>query len=315
MTGRCGRSDAPLGDHRARQDRGSDRPRPRRQSPRPLHAVASRDPSAAERSPTPTAPRLTTPTTTRLLADPTSTSSTSRCPTACTPNGPSGRSRPGSTSCARSRSRCPSTRSTPSRAAAARNDRIAVEAFMYLHHPQTQAALEIASSGRLGTLQVVSSAFSFFLDHPNDPRSTRRSAVARCGTSAATRSASLAGSPATSPTACAGFARFDERGVDRTFVGALHFPDGLVAHFECGFAGRRPPARRDRRKRCARSSIDHPFLPAPDGPPPRIDDPSRRQPRDDRGRIGRRLSRRGRRPPGRDPGRHAASSGPRLQSR
>jgi hypothetical protein len=30
-------------------------------------------------------------------------------------------------------------------------------------------ALEIVRSGALGTLQVVSSAFSFLLDHPIDP--------------------------------------------------------------------------------------------------------------------------------------------------
>ena len=49
-----------------------------------------------------------------------------------------------------------------------------------------------------------------------------RSAAARSGTSAAIRSASRAGWPARSRTRpCAGFARFDERGVDRTFVGQL----------------------------------------------------------------------------------------------
>ena len=55
-------------------------------------------------------------------------------------------------------------------AAAERNGRIAVEAFMYLHHPQMLRALEVARSGVLGPLQVVSSAFSFLLDQPDDPR-------------------------------------------------------------------------------------------------------------------------------------------------
>jgi predicted dehydrogenase len=48
--------------------------------------------------------------------------------------------------------------------------RIAVEAFMYLHHPQILRALELAASGALGRLEVVSGTFSFLLSQADDPR-------------------------------------------------------------------------------------------------------------------------------------------------
>ena len=71
------------------------------------------------------------------------------------------------------------------------------------------------------------------------------------------------------PAGLAGFARFDERGVDRTFVGQLRFPSGLLAHFESGFAA----ADRERIEivgSTATLTIEHPFLPEPDGPPPLV---------------------------------------------
>ncbi|MCB0040973.1 MAG: Gfo/Idh/MocA family oxidoreductase, partial [Caldilinea sp.] len=37
------------------------------------------------------------------------------------------------------------------------------EAFMYLHHPQTRLALEMARTGRLGKLQLINSWFNFYL--------------------------------------------------------------------------------------------------------------------------------------------------------
>ena len=62
-------------------------------------------------------------------------------------------------------------------------------------------------------------------------------------------------------------ARFDERGVDRTFIGQLHFPNGLLAQFDCGFAA----PDRERLEIVGSDAtlvLDAPFLPEPDGPPP-----------------------------------------------
>ncbi|MBA2721116.1 MAG: Gfo/Idh/MocA family oxidoreductase [Chloroflexi bacterium] len=154
-------------------------------------------------------------------------------------------------------------------AAAARNRRIAVEAFMYLHHPQTIRAVEIAHSGALGPLQVVSSAFSFLLDHPEDPRidpTLGGGSLWDVGCYPVSISRRLAGEE---PEAVAALARLDERGVDRTFVGQLRFPSGLLAHFESGFAA----ADRERVEIVGSDAtlvLDSPFLPEPDGPPPRV---------------------------------------------
>ena len=154
-------------------------------------------------------------------------------------------------------------------AAATRNNRIAVEAFMYLHHPQTLRALDIARSGELGPLQIVNAAFSFLLDYPDDPRidpAIGGGSLWDVGCYPVSIARRVAGAE---PDGVAGFARFDERGIDRTFVGQLRFPGGLLAHFESGFGA----ADRERVELVGRDAtlvLDHPFLPEPDGPPPRL---------------------------------------------
>jgi D-xylose 1-dehydrogenase (NADP+, D-xylono-1,5-lactone-forming) len=152
-------------------------------------------------------------------------------------------------------------------AAARRNDRLAAEAFMYLHHPQTLRALEIARSGQLGTLQVVSGAFSFLLDNPNDPRvdpAIGGGSLWDVGCYPVSMSRRIAREE---PDAIAGFARFDDRGVDRAFVGQLRFPSGLLAHFESGFEA---PGRQRLEIVGSEATlvVHHPFLPEPDGPAP-----------------------------------------------
>jgi xylose dehydrogenase (NAD/NADP) len=155
-------------------------------------------------------------------------------------------------------------------AASARNDRIAVEAFMYLHHPQTLRALDLIRSGTLGEVQLVSGAFSFLLDYPNDPRIDPEQgggSLWDVGCYPVSISRRIAGEE---PDGIAGFARFDERGVDRTFVGVLRFPSGLVAHFESGFAA----PDRERVEVVGTDAtlvVHHPFLPEPDGPPPAME--------------------------------------------
>ncbi len=65
------------------------------------------------------------------------------------------------------------------------------------------------------------------------------------------------------------FARFDERGVDRTFIGQLHFPGGLLAQFDSGFAA----PDRERLEIVGNDGtlvLDRPFLPEPEGLPPSL---------------------------------------------
>jgi D-xylose 1-dehydrogenase (NADP+, D-xylono-1,5-lactone-forming) len=154
-------------------------------------------------------------------------------------------------------------------AAAARAGRIAAEAFMYLHHPQVLRTLELAGSGALGPLELVNGTFSFLLDHPDDPRvepAMGGGSLWDVGCYPVTLARRVAGEE---PDRVGAFARFDERGVDRTFIGQLHFPSGLLAQFDSGFAA----PDRERIEIVGRDGslvLGSPFLPAPDGPAPSL---------------------------------------------
>jgi D-xylose 1-dehydrogenase (NADP+, D-xylono-1,5-lactone-forming) len=154
-------------------------------------------------------------------------------------------------------------------AAAERSGRIAAEGFMYLHHPQIVRAVELARGGALGRLELVSGTFSFFLTQPGDPRvdpAMGGGSLWDVGCYPVSLARRIAGED---PDRVAAFARFDERGVDMTFVGQLHFPAGLLAQFDSGFAA----PDRERVEIVGADAtlvLDAPFLPAPDGPPPSV---------------------------------------------
>jgi xylose dehydrogenase (NAD/NADP) len=150
-----------------------------------------------------------------------------------------------------------------------RTGRIAVEAFMYLHHPQILRAVDLARSGALGRLEVVNGTFSFFLTHPGDPRvdlAMGGGSLWDVGCYPVSFARRIAGEE---PDRVAALARFDDRGVDRTFVGQMRFPSGLLAQFDSGFAA---PDRQRLEIVGAEATLvlDHPFLSAPDGPPPSV---------------------------------------------
>jgi xylose dehydrogenase (NAD/NADP) len=150
--------------------------------------------------------------------------------------------------------------------AAARSGRVAVEGFMYLHHPQIMQAVAMARDGSLGRLELVRGSFSFFLTNPTDPRIDPEMGggslwdVGCYPVSFALRVAGV------EPDAVQALARFDERGVDRTFVGQLHFAGGLVAQFDSSFA---EPDRQSLEIVGAEAilRLSAPFLAEPDGPP------------------------------------------------
>jgi predicted dehydrogenase len=154
-------------------------------------------------------------------------------------------------------------------AAAQRAGRIAVEAFMYLHHPQILRAIDLAGSGELGRLELVTGTFSFLLSKADDPRidpSMGGGSLWDVGCYPISLARRIAGEE---PDRVAAFARYDELGVDRTFIGQLHFPSGLLAQFDSGFAA----PDRERVEIVGGEAtlvLDSPFLPEPDGPPPSL---------------------------------------------
>ncbi len=140
---------------------------------------------------------------------------------------------------------------------------------MHLHHPQMLRAIEVAAAGTLGRLELVSGSFSFLLTHPGDPRADRAMGggslwdVGCYPVSVARRVAAM------EPYRVAAFARFDDRGIDRTFNGQLLFPGGLLAQFDSSFAA----PDRERIEIVGSDAtlvLDTPFVPAPDGAPPSV---------------------------------------------
>jgi predicted dehydrogenase len=140
---------------------------------------------------------------------------------------------------------------------------------MYLHHPQTIRVLQLAREGALGKLELVHSTFSFFLTYPEDPRidpAAGGGSLWDVGCYAVSLSRHVAGGE---PEAVSAFARFDDRGIDRTFIGQLRFSGGLLAQLDCGFTA----PERERVEIVGNDAtlvMDAPFLPEPDGPAPSV---------------------------------------------
>jgi xylose dehydrogenase (NAD/NADP) len=159
-------------------------------------------------------------------------------------------------------------------AAATRAGRMAAEAFMYLHHPQIRQAIAMARAGELGPLELVSASFSFFLTYPNDPRLDPKMGGGSlwdvgCYPVSFARRLADPDPDGGLPDVVHALARLDERGVDRTFLGQLRFPGGLLAQFDSGFAA----PRREQLEIVggeATLTLEAPFLPAPEGAPPSL---------------------------------------------
>ena len=121
--------------------------------------------------------------------------------------------------------------------------------------------------GVLGPIQLIGGSFAFFLTAADDPRidpGMGGGSLWDVGCYPVSVARRIAGRE---PEAIGAFARFDDRGVDRTFVGQLRFPGGLLAQFDSGFAA----PDRERVEIVGSDAtlvLEHPFLPAPDGPLP-----------------------------------------------
>jgi predicted dehydrogenase len=120
-------------------------------------------------------------------------------------------------------------------AAAQRANRVAAEAFMYRHHPQTLKVQEIVDSGQLGEVKLVRSAFTFKINNEEDVRlkaSLAGGSVWDLGCYPVSYARYVFGAE---PEEAFGWQTTGAGGVDEYFYGQLRFPGGRVALFDSGF--------------------------------------------------------------------------------
>jgi len=118
--------------------------------------------------------------------------------------------------------------------AAERADRVFGEAFMYRHHPQTDAIRDVVASGRLGEPRVILSSHSFWMP-PEEygrrlPAELDAGALMDLGCYQIGMSRLLAGGE---PEEVFGMQALHETGVDMRFAGTLRFAGDLLAQFDC----------------------------------------------------------------------------------
>jgi len=116
---------------------------------------------------------------------------------------------------------------------AEREDLLLMEAFMYLHNPQTRRLTELVQSGAIGRLRMIRAAFSFRIaDETNVRLATdlEGGALMDVGCYCVSAARLLAGEPkrVTAQQSLGG------DGVDVVFTGTMRFADGVLAHFDAG---------------------------------------------------------------------------------
>lgn len=121
------------------------------------------------------------------------------------------------------------------------NGALLMEAFMYRFHPRFTKLTELLQNGTIGELKLIRSTFSFKLKREDDIRwqaGLGGGALYDVGCYCVNASRTLAGEEPSSVQAYAIWSETEgaETGVDEVFVGALRFPNGVLAQFDCGLA-------------------------------------------------------------------------------
>jgi predicted dehydrogenase len=121
--------------------------------------------------------------------------------------------------------------------ASARTGKTAAEAFMYRHHPMTEAVRAFVAAGRLGTIKNYRGAFTFALTREGDVRldpAMGGGSLWDVGCYPLSYANLIA---AAAPIEAIGWQRCSERGIDLEFFAMMRYADGSVAQFDCGFNG------------------------------------------------------------------------------
>ena len=114
--------------------------------------------------------------------------------------------------------------------------RVAMEAFMYRHHPQTLKIKEMVEDGSLGTLQLIKSSFTFVLTHKGDVRLDKAlggGSIWDLGCYPISYACTMIG---VEPLEVFGWQVTGPTGIDMSFIGQMRFPNDVHAQFDCGFA-------------------------------------------------------------------------------
>ena len=117
--------------------------------------------------------------------------------------------------------------------AAARSDRLLMEAFMWRHHPQTARLLELVRGGAIGELRLVRASFSFTAG-PDDVRlvpALAGGSLMDVGCYCVSGSRLLAGEPVSASARQV----VGASGVDVRLAGTLVFPGDVLAQVDCAF--------------------------------------------------------------------------------
>jgi xylose dehydrogenase (NAD/NADP) len=120
-------------------------------------------------------------------------------------------------------------------AASRANGRIAVEAFMYRHHPLTDAVRQQIARGGVGRVRIVRGAFSFRLTREGDVRfdpSLGGGSLWDVGCYPVSYARFVLGEE---PVEAIAMADTGPTGVDLSFAGQLRFDSGALLQFDCSF--------------------------------------------------------------------------------
>jgi predicted dehydrogenase len=114
------------------------------------------------------------------------------------------------------------------------------EAFMYRYHPQHAKVRELVAQGVIGKLNLITACFTFSL--PEDTTENIRlkkdlggGGLMDVGCYCVNACRMMTGEEPDYVTAQAIIGAGS--GVDENFVGTMHFPSGVLAHFDCGVRG------------------------------------------------------------------------------
>ncbi len=111
---------------------------------------------------------------------------------------------------------------------------VVAEAVMYLHHPLLHRVRQLVREGAVGEIRLVRGAFSFFLDRPDDVRwkpALGGGSLWDIGSYPVSFIRWIAGEPQE----VFGWQTLSDTGVDATFAGLLHYDNGVLGIFDCGF--------------------------------------------------------------------------------